>query len=284
MLFATNIDGAAHCDGVSYSMTFPTDPTALAKHLFAELAASTADPPGVTRASFGAGEDAAHSLIAAAAKALGCEVRQDAFGNLIARRAGVDRTRRARATGSHLDSVPHGGNFDGAAGVVAGLVALAMLEDAPATDVLILGLRAEEACWFPLSYPGSRAFLGQLPAQMLQAKRSDTGLSLAAHLAQSGHDPDAAVAGDRALDPSGLEGFVEVHIEQGPVLDAAGEATAIVTGIAGGRRYIDVSIAGEWAHSGAVPRGYRSDVVVAFADVVAAMDRAWAREENTGRP
>lgn len=95
-----------------------------AKRLFTELAEISADPPGVTRASFGPVEDAAHAMILREADVIGLEHRTDEIGNLYITLPGWDRDAPVLMTGSHLDSVPHGGNYDGAAGVLAGLVML----------------------------------------------------------------------------------------------------------------------------------------------------------------
>ncbi|MEM7424590.1 MAG: M28 family peptidase, partial [Pseudomonadota bacterium] len=135
----------------------------LAGRLFETLARLTADPPGVTRAAYGAGEQLAHDQLAAAATAIGLGVTTDAAGNLYMTQTGRDRSAPGLFIGSHLDTVPHGGNYDGAAGVIAGVAALAILAEtgqSPAQDVTVMAIRAEEAAWFPLSYLGSKAALG----------------------------------------------------------------------------------------------------------------------------
>ena len=124
-------------------------------------------------------------------------------------------------TGSHLDSVPRGGNYDGAAGVVAGLAVLAGWRQAgaiPDCDVTVMGVRAEESAWFPVSYIGSKAAFGLLPAEALQARRFDTQRTLADHIQSCGGQPDRIVQGPAALDASRIAAFFELHIEQGPVL------------------------------------------------------------------
>jgi N-carbamoyl-L-amino-acid hydrolase len=98
---------------------------ALLRRVLDELARATHDHPGVTRAAYGAGEQLAHDLVRREAEALGAVTRTDAAGNLYLTRPGSDPALPALFFGSHLDSVPHGGNFDGAAGVVAGLAVLA---------------------------------------------------------------------------------------------------------------------------------------------------------------
>ena len=114
--------------------------------------------------------------------------------------------------------MPHGGNFDGAAGVVAGLSAVAGLRKAglrPRRDVVVMGIRAEESTWFPASYIGSRAAFGALPPAVLSLRRSDTGRMLRDHMADQGLRPDLVEAGHAHLDAHSIHAFVEVHIEQG---------------------------------------------------------------------
>ncbi len=266
-------------------MSPPAPDLALAERLFREIAAATADPPGVTRAAYGEGEAAAHRLVAEAARAARLEIRTDAAMNLYATLPGADRTLPAWILGSHLDSVPHGGDYDGTAGVLAGLAVAAGAAQAgavPARDVTVMAIRAEETPWFPGSYLGSRAALGRIDAADLALRRSDSGRTLAEHIAEAGGDPQALLAGPPALPRARVHGFVELHIEQGPVLAAERLPLAIVTGIAGSLRHRQARILGDWAHSGAAPRGHRRDAVPAFAEIVARMERAWAETEAAG--
>ena len=101
----------------------------LARKLFADLARETSDPPGITRAAYGPGEQFAHDLMRSEAVALGCDARTDPAGNLYMTLPGADPQKPALIVGSHLDTVPHGGNFDGAAGVVAGLAVINEVTD-----------------------------------------------------------------------------------------------------------------------------------------------------------
>ncbi len=258
----------------------------LARRMFNALAAGTADPPGVTRVAYGAGEQFAHDLARAEAEALGCETATDAAGNLYMTLPGRDRSLPCLLTGSHLDSVPHGGNFDGAAGVVAGLAAVADLRArgvTPARDLTVVAFRAEEAAHFPLSYPGSYAMLGRLDPGALAARRADSGRSLAEHMREAGFDPDAVRRGVPGLSPDRIAAFVEVHIEQGPVLVGEGVPVGLVTAISGGFRHTRARALGAWAHSGATPRRYRQDAVLALADLAARLDGSWDRIEAGGQ-
>jgi len=257
----------------------------LAERVLDRLAQATTDAPGITRVAYGPGERFAHDLVRDEAEELGAVARVDAAGNLYLTLKGRDPTLPAIVIGSHLDSVPHGGNFDGAAGVAVGLAVMAELVGQGielSRDLIVLATRAEEAVWFPLSYPGSQAALGLLEPQALEAKRADSGRTLADHMLEEGFDPDAVRRGVPGIDAKRIAAFVEVHIEQGPRLVAAGVPVGIVTGIAGGFRYVDAKCFGAYAHSGAEPRFARHDAVLGFADLVAALETEWDALERDG--
>ena len=258
----------------------------LAERLFAELHAATFDGVGITRAAYGEGERIAHAIVRREAEAIGLECAVDAAGNLLMALPGEDRAAPCVVIGSHLDSVASGGNFDGAAGVLAGLATVAGMRAAgfvPARDVTVLAVRAEEAgAWFPTSFPGSRAATGTLPPEALAVRRMDTGRSLAEHMAEEGFDPEAVRAGVCLLPPARVAAYVELHIEQGPVLEAEGVAAAIVTGIPGSRRLREGRVLGEYNHSGATPRRYRRDAAIALAELAVAMDERWSELEARG--
>jgi N-carbamoyl-L-amino-acid hydrolase len=257
----------------------------LAERLFNELAAKTRKGKGIVRDSYGEGEQFAHELLRDIATALDLEVKVDAAGNSYATLHGRDRTAPALVIGSHLDSVPQGGNYDGASGVVAGVALLAGARRSgwrPAFDIMVMGIRAEEAAWFDASYAGSYAAFGRLPPDVLQVPRSDTGRSMAEHMAELGCDVGAVRRGVAHLDPARLRRYVEVHIEQGPVLVGRGVPVGIVTGIRGCRRYRNARCIGAYAHSGAVPRAHRRDAVAATVSLVHALNEAWVAWEAEG--
>ena len=136
--------------------------------------------------------------------------------------------------------------------------------------------------WFPLSYPGSEAALGLLKPQALEARRSDSGRTLAEHMREEGFDPDAVRRGVGGIAAGRIAAFVEVHIEQGPRLVAADVPVGIVNGIAGGFRYVDAKCLGAYGHSGAEPRFARHDSVLGFADLVAGLEAEWDALERDG--
>ncbi len=258
----------------------------LADRLFADLRAQSFDGVGVTREAYGPGERMAHALVKEAAEAIGLETKADPVGNLYLTLPGADRKARQVILGSHLDSVPQGGNYDGAAGVLAGLAAVAGMKRAgftPARDVTVMAIRAEEAgAWFPTSYPGSRGALGMLAASELAVKRMDNGRPLADHMREEGFDPGFVERGERVLGPDNVAAYLEVHIEQGPVLDAEEIPVGIVTGIPGSRRLRAARVLGEYNHSGGTPRKYRRDAAIALAELAVALDEGWCRMEAQG--
>lgn len=262
-----------------------TSALANAELLFERLEAATADAPGVTRASFGEGEAIAHNIIIEHAVKTGLEHRYDSIGNLYITLPGVDRSAPALMTGSHLDSVPHGGNFDGAAGVIAGIALLEVLskEQTPPFDITVMAIRAEEMIWFPEHYLGSRAAFGLLPTDTPERiKRSDTGLTLAEHMQQMGFSPDTISTGTPTLNAKNIRLFIELHIEQGPVLVEKNIPVGIVTAIRGNIRYRFCAIDGKTTHAGGVPRRSRQDAVLAGAELLQCLEKEWLRRESHG--
>ncbi|AYD03728.1 Zn-dependent hydrolase [Neorhizobium sp. NCHU2750] len=258
----------------------------VARRILGTLEAATKTPPGITRAAYGPGEQFAHDLVRAEAEALGARAQVDAAGNLYMRLYGRNPDLPELIIGSHLDTVPHGGNYDGAAGVVAGLAVMADLVErqmAPPRTLTVMVTRAEEAAWFPLSYPGSQAAFGLMTPQELEARRSDTGMTLYDHMAQAGFDPEAVLRGEAQIHSQEIAAFIEVHIEQGPRLLAAGRPIGIVSGIAGGFRYVNARCLGAYAHSGAEPRFSRHDSVLGFCDLMQAMELEWDALQKDGR-
>ena len=254
--------------------------------LFDELRAGSRDGRGVTRDSYGAGEQFAHQLVAARADELRLETQRDHAANLLMTLKGAERSAPRLMTGSHLDSVAQGGNFDGAAGVVAALVAiktLKLLGVRPNCDVTAIAIRAEESVWFEVSYIGSRSAFGLLPDGALEARRIDTRRTLAEHMAACGADVDAVRAGKPSLDARSIRAFVELHIEQAPQLIAAGMPMAVGSGVPGNFRYPNIRVVGEYAHVG-LPRRFRHDAVLAASEFAVGLDEIWKKNEAAGRP
>lgn len=257
----------------------------LAQDLFAALEYATRAKAGVERDSYGKGEAKAHQIMADAAGKLGMDIRRDAASNLYMTLRGQNPDRDVMI-GSHLDSVPAGGNFDGAAGVILGLAVAAGFRRAgllPPFNLVILAIRAEESTWFDASYIGSRAALGMLAASELETvKRSDSGRGLGTYIVASGGDLDALRRGEPQFDRARIIAFVEPHIEQGPFLERSDMPLAIVSGIRGSFRYRNAVCHGTYSHSGATPRAFRQDAVSATAQLVYRLDQAWASMEQGG--
>jgi N-carbamoyl-L-amino-acid hydrolase len=256
----------------------------LARALFAELEA-TRIGRGFTRATYGEGENFAHAAAERVARRLGMIVETDAAMNLYMTLPGQDRTLPRLVTGSHMDSVPQGGNFDGAAGVIAGLAAVAGLRAraiVPRRDVTVMAIRAEEAVWFDFSYIGSHAAFGKLTPKALVVRRSDTGRTLAEHMAETGCDVEAIERGQAHLSRDGVAAFIEVHIEQGPVLEQCGLPIGLVSGIRGCLRHAEVVCLGAYAHSGAAPRSVRRDAVAASVELVYRLGQKCLEMEAAG--
>lgn len=254
--------------------------------LFDQLRQDGLDEPGVSRDPYGPGEQRAHATVSRAAGALGLEISHDDAANLYMTMPGRDRGAPVIVIGSHLDSVPHGGNFDGAAGVLAGLASVTAMRTmgvTPRCDIVVMGIRAEESVWFQVSYIGSRGSLGTLPDGALGVRRVDTGRTLADHIAACGGNPDALRARVRHFDPSRIKAYLELHIEQAPSLVEAGVPVAICTGIPGNFRYPQARIEGRHDHVG-LPRRFRQDAAMAGAEFAMALDSLWADYDRQNVP
>jgi beta-ureidopropionase / N-carbamoyl-L-amino-acid hydrolase len=204
------------------------------------------------------------AYIEASMHAAGLNTRVDAAGNLIGRRAGSGRAKGVIMLGSHSDTVPDGGRFDGVAGVVAALeVARSLAERGVdlAHDLEIVDFLAEEVSPFSVSCIGSRGMTGQMPEAWLTRRHG--GGALADALASVGGDP-AAVLKQRRSD---IVASLELHIEQGPVLEQEGRDIGLVTGIVGVTRF-EILVEGRPDHAGTTPMDARSDALVAASDLV----------------
>jgi N-carbamoyl-L-amino-acid hydrolase len=253
--------------------------------MFRTLEEGTRVGRGIVRDTYGKGENFAHALAERVARDLGLEIARDAALNLYMTLPGRDRNLPGVVTGSHMDSVPQGGNYDGAAGVVAGLAAVAGLKQAgirPKRDVTVMGIRGEEAAWFDSHYIGSMAAFGKFSAADFKVPRSDNKRLLGDCMAEAGCDLDALRRGDAHFKPGDIHAYVETHIEQGPVLERAGLPVGIVTGIRGCLRHTYAKCFGTYAHSGATPRDARQDAVAATVELLQRLDETWSEIERDG--
>lgn len=207
----------------------------------------------------------------------GLTVSCDIAGNLVGRFAGAEVGLGAIAVGSHTDTVPNGGRFDGIVGVLTGLEIAETLAEAGIAlrhPFEVIDFLAEEPSPYGASCVGSRAMAGALSAEMLAARGPD-GSTLADGIAKVGGAPERL---GPCLRPGGdLACFLEVHIEQGPILEAEGTPIGIVTDIAGITR-VEVSVVGRAAHSGTTPMAMRCDALVGAAQIVLEVSRQAAEQ------
>ena len=223
---------------------------------------------GVTRLAWSPDDLAARALVSVWATGAGATVRIDPAGNLIAEVAGADPDLPPLVMGSHLDTVVDGGALDGAYGVVAAVEVAAALTRAHRRlrhPLRIVAFANEEGV-VAAPFTGSRAIAGAGGEIDVDVDGPD-GRTLANRLADGGGD--AADLGAAAW-PDRMAGYLELHIEQGPVLDEAGVAVGVVTAIAG-RRRLDVVIEGRANHAGTTPMALRHDAMVAAAHAVLAV-------------
>jgi beta-ureidopropionase / N-carbamoyl-L-amino-acid hydrolase len=264
----------------------------VARRLFDDLERQTADGVGVTRDSYGKGEQVAHDLLEAAARSLDLEIAKDPAGNLYMTLPGRNRGLAPWFVGSHLDSVLHGGNYDGAAGVIAGLTAITgfrHLGFTPERDITVMGIRAEEcSTWFVGHHGGhlgSRAVLGLLwEGELDSAVHVHSGKTFAQCMDEAGFDSSYFRRGGGPwIKPERVHGYLELHIEQGPVLEHRGFPVGVVTGIRGALRARSARTLGAYTHSGAVPQELRRDAVLATAELVQEIERICERMRADGR-
>lgn len=257
----------------------------IAARLFSQIAARTADTEGVSRPAFSAIETETLEYLAAFAASHGLATWYDAGQNLMMSLPEDADAPRAVIVGSHVDSVPYGGNFDGLAGVVAGMVCLVRARREGrrfARPVKVLAMRGEESAWFGPCYIGSKALTGTLSAAELAAKHKADGRTLASHMADIGIDMEPVASGRPLADPASIEAYIELHIEQGPLLVGREKPAAVVSGIRGNVRHRRIVCHGEAGHSGAVPKAFRKDPVLALADLLVRLDESWTTILNKG--
>lgn len=224
-------------------------------------------------------DTAARALLLLWSGKLGLRHEQDAIGNMFLRRTGSDIVAPAVAFGSHLDTVPTGGRFDGTVGVLAGLEVLRALHDAGVTTRAPLELvnwMNEEGSRFRPAMMGSRVAAGEFPLASALAIADDNGISVAQALAESGQSGALAPA------PRDWSAWLELHIEQGPVMEATGAEIGIVVGTMQAR-YFQITVVGEPSHVGPTEMARRVDSLAAAAEVILMVERIGLAGEPGGR-
>lgn len=225
-----------------------------------------------TRRAFSPLFTQSRAWLAAQMAEAGLQVGLDAGGNLIGRLEGSDPALPPLMSGSHCDTVPSGGRFDGIIGVLAALEIAHTLHDGGRRlrhPLEVVDFLSEEPSDYGISCIGSRAMTGQLSMAMLQARNAD-GETLAQGLARIGGDPAALAQPLRA--PGSVAAFVELHIEQGPVLETQGLPIGVVTNIVGIRR-VEVTVNGRPDHAGTTPMHIRHDALAGAAQIIDAVQR-----------
>ncbi|MGQ4273800.1 Zn-dependent hydrolase [Terrihabitans sp. B22-R8] len=224
---------------------------------------------GLDRQALTATDGTVRDWFCAQARGLGLDVRVDRLGTIFATRAGRNAARDAVAIGSHLDTQPKGGRFDGVLGVLAGLEALRTLDDAGiVTDapLTLINWTNEEGARFAPPMMASSVYAGAFPFEAAIAARDSAGTSVGEALASIGY------AGEEDVGQRRFSAYLELHIEQGPVLEAQGKTVGVVGG-AKGMIWYDVVIAGFEAHAGTTPMTLRRDALASFAELANGIER-----------
>lgn len=226
----------------------------------------SAERPGINRPSYSPADMAGREYFMRRCADAGLDTHMDAVGNVLATwHTGSGGT---LLTGSHLDTVPDGGLFDGALGCCAALEAVRCLRQqgvTPAQPITVVATAEEEGRFGGML--GAQALAGTVDPLWFAAARDEHGVALTAALRAAGLDPDRLPA--CALPPGSIDGFIELHVEQGPVLDRAGDAIGVVEVIAGVFVWV-VTFTGVANHSGSTPMEMRQDALTGLVEFAAA--------------
>jgi allantoate deiminase len=242
-----------------------------------ELAGLTADPPRLTRVFLSEEHRRANELVAGWMGEAGMRARVDAMANITGRLEGSAGALPALMLGSHLDTVRDAGRYDGMLGVVTAIECAHHIGAGVLPFALeVVGFGDEEGVRFGATLLGSRAIAGTLDLKVLDATDRD-GIRMANALRSFGLDPGAVSAAARRRED--LLAYVELHIEQGPVLEHAGLPVGCVTAINGATR-LQVQMQGMAGHAGTVPMAARQDALAAAAEVILAVEQRCLQEQT----
>jgi N-carbamoyl-L-amino-acid hydrolase len=235
------------------------------------------DMGGVTRLTLTEEDRQVRDWFVAECRSLGCAIEIDRIGNIFATYPGEDPSLPPIAVGSHLDTQPQGGRFDGILGVLAGVELIRTLKESGTVlrhGLTVVNWTNEEGSRFSPAMMGSGVFAGASRLEAIEALIDRDGKTVLAALEAIGY------RGETAVGHVGFTAYVELHIEQGPLLEAAATEIGIVTGVQG-VRWFDVTIAGTEAHAGSTPMAQRDDALVAASQIVLAV-RDIARRHPPG--
>ncbi|MGF6950630.1 allantoate deiminase [Neobacillus sp. B4I6] len=238
------------------------------------------DTNGVTRLSFTPEERAAKDLVAAFMIEAGLKVREDEVGNLIGRKDGGNPNASVVLTGSHIDSVLNGGNFDGPLGVLAAVEALQVMNEQNIETehpIEVIAFTDEEGARFSFGMIGSRGIAGTLTQEELLNKDKQ-GITIAEAFVASGLKPETI--GKAARKPEDVKAYIELHIEQGKVLEGQNLSAGIVSGLAG-PLWLKFILEGEVGHAGATPMSIRHDALTTAARVMLVIEAEAAKTGTT---
>ena len=232
------------------------------------IAAMTEEPGRITRRFLTPPVRAVHDYLRARMQELGMQVHVDAAGNLRGLWQSQNASGKRLVMGSHIDTVPDAGAYDGVLGVVVALEWVRIAKELKfPINIEVIAFSEEEGVRFGVPFIGSRAVAGRFDEDILEAKDSD-GVTLEAAIRAFGLDP--GLIGKAALDKDAV-GFVEVHIEQGPVLESESLSVAVVTAIVGQTR-LTFEFIGHANHAGTTPMRLRHDALAAAAEWIAKVE------------
>ncbi|SDM74653.1 N-carbamoyl-L-amino-acid hydrolase [Fictibacillus solisalsi] len=234
---------------------------------------------GVCRPALSSVEKEAFELAGSWMKEAGLKVRIDHFGNLIGRMEGKNPDAPVLMMGSHLDSQPYGGRYDGPAGVLSAIEAVATLSEQeikPDRPIEVVSFCDEEGWRFNRGLFGSRGILGKLEEADLERKDQD-GVTREQALREFGCDPGKFH--ESQYKPGSIHAFLELHIEQGPVLDKGNLPLGVVSGISG-PLWWTVKLKGFAGHAGSVPMAMRQDAILGMSEISLALNRIVRQEEG----
>lgn len=233
---------------------------------------------GITRLALSKEDIEARELIKKELEFLGMIVWEDSIGNIRARKEGENKNLPAVMCGSHIDTVPNGGKYDGLLGVLCGIEVVRMIVENEVKHehpIEIIVFTTEESSRFNISTVGSKSIIGALDSSKLKTYVDNEGISLYEALVSCGFNPENM--NKDIIIPTEIKAFLELHIEQGPILESENIDIGIVEGIAAPIR-LKINLIGEESHSGSCPMGMRRDALTAGAEIILEVEKKGIEE------
>lgn len=239
----------------------------------------TATPnEGMTRYSYSPEDVKTRKYMKEKMAEYGLTVREDGLGNIFGKLEGKKEFAPSVLIGSHFDSVPHGGNYDGPAGVIAGLEVAALFQEhniKPTYPLEVIAMIEEEGSRFGGGLMGSRGINGLIGEEDFHTIRDKDGISVIEAMQEAGLDPTLP----KHRDPKTMKAFLELHIEQGPILEKENISIGVVDTIVGLTQF-EVTIEGKAGHAGTTPMDRRSDALITAATIVSQLPKLAKAEGN----